>query len=224
MSRNTIGVFLLRSIVVCILLSGFLGCTNQQNINVVTLHEGSFTIKAELVNNKRNGKTEIYDSLGKLASVQNYKDDFMSGLCINYFPSGVVSDSVHYEYDKPQRYWKHYDQDGRLKYITYFYFGLKYGPDLWYRKDRVLERFRFYDFDGNIIVESSYNNHGHIDSITKMALPIVLNKRKKMEFLWFNFSPICRKYLSLNIPTSSVFLIIKISSRNCPTFREVISL
>jgi antitoxin component YwqK of YwqJK toxin-antitoxin module len=179
MSHNTIRVSFLRRISVCILLFGFWGCTNQQNFSVATLHEGSFTIKAEFVNNKRNGKTEIYDSLGKLVGVQNYKDNLMSGLCIHYYPSGVVSDSVHYECDKPQGYWKHYNKDGSLKYITYFYFGLRFGPELWYRKDRVLENFTFFDFDGHALVECSYNSHGHIDSITKMALPIVLDEKEK---------------------------------------------
>lgn len=47
-------------------------------------------------NHMRNGKTEIYEWEGKLASVVNYKDDLKSGLAADYYSNRFVADSGYY--------------------------------------------------------------------------------------------------------------------------------
>jgi hypothetical protein len=155
------------------------GCQIGNDEKIEVLHEGRFVAKARFVHGRRNGKTEIYDSSGKLTGILNYKNDSLSGICIHYFPNGVVSDSVRYQCDKSQGYWRHYNKEGDLSRITYFYFGLQFGPDLWYRKDNILETFYFRNFEKEPLVECLYNAQGNLDSIKKMDLKVVLEDKDK---------------------------------------------
>ena len=157
----------------------FGGCRHRARETNRTFQEGSFTIKARFVDGRRSGRTEVIDSLGRLTGVLNYNNDSMSGICIHYFSDGVVSDSVMYRCDKPQGYWRHYAPDGDLRHINYFYFGLQFGPDLWYYKDRILKSFSFLDFEREPIVECTYNTHGNLDSIRKMDLKVILTDKEK---------------------------------------------
>jgi len=155
------------------------GCTNSTRESIETLHEGSFIVKAKFVDGRRNGRSEMYDSAGHLSGVLNYRNDSLSGICIHYFLNGVVSDSVMFINDKPQGYWKHYDQNGDLRYITYYYYGLQFGPEISYYKDRILKSFNFLNFEREPIVECSYNTHGNLDSIEKFDLKVVLREKEK---------------------------------------------
>jgi len=156
-----------------------IGCNDKNGESVKILHEGSYIIKAKLVNGKSNGKTEFYDSSGKLTGFINYKDDEKWGMCVHYFPNGIVSDSVEYVCDKEQGYWRHYDQRGVRSHFSYFYFGLQFGPDLWFDKDTILRNYNFLNFERQPIVECTYNRYGHLDSIVKMDLTLFVEEREK---------------------------------------------
>jgi hypothetical protein len=172
-----------RSITMVIIMLELVGCGDSASRKINISHQGSYTIKESTANNMRNGKTEIYDQEGKLASVVNYKDDLKSGFSVDYYSNGVMADSGHYEFNKRQRYWKYYREDGRLLHVIYYYFGLQFGPSIWYQSDgavdKVLRNFKFFDFDGHCIAECYYNKHGNIDSITNFALPIELDSLQK---------------------------------------------
>lgn len=169
--------------VFCLSLSLFalISCANNPKEKIEVIREGPFIVHARSVDGKREGKTEIFDSLGKLSGVTNYKDDRLSGVCIHYFSNGTISDSVHYEYDKPQGYWKHYNQEGALRHITYFYFGLQFGPDIWYQpdQDKVLKSFTFLDFERRPVLECSFNTHGNLESIDRFEMPMTLEQKEK---------------------------------------------
>jgi hypothetical protein len=163
------------------------GCSANSKESIKTLHEGSYTVKAKFVNGKRNGETEFYDNSGKLTGIINYRDDEKWGICKHYFPNGRISDSVMYVCDKPQGYWRHYDQTGQPTHFSYFYFGLQYGPDLWYGKDTVLRDFYFLNFERQPIVECTYNQHGYLDSIVKVDLTLHVEEREKNGTPLFKF-------------------------------------
>jgi hypothetical protein len=162
-------------------------CNTQIGESVKIFHDGSYTIKARYIDGRRNGKTEFYDNSGHLTGVVNYKDDAKWGMCIHYYSNGVVSDSILYECDKPKGYWRHYDQAGEPTHFSYYYFGLQYGPELWYDKDTVLRTYKFLDFEKQAILECSYNSRGHIEAIKNIALPISLEERKKNGVDMFDF-------------------------------------
>lgn len=171
--------FVRPNILIYLSLFALTGCVNKSQEKTEYFHEGSFIVKARFVDGKREGVTEVYDSSKKLTGILHYKGGILSGTCIHYFSNGVVADSIHYESDKPQGYWRHYNQDGSLKHITYFYFGLQFGPDLWYQQDNVLKNFCFLDFERRTILASSYDSRGHINLIDSIALPIMLDKKEK---------------------------------------------
>ena len=155
------------------------GCTSDHQESIRVTHQGTFTIKARLVDGRSNGKTEFYDQSGKLTGIINYKDDQKWGICIHYYANGVVSDSVNYVCDKEQGYWRHYDVAGTPTHFSYYYFGLQFGPDLWYDKDTVLKKYYYYNFERQPIVECNYDRYGHLDSIVKTDLTVMVEERKK---------------------------------------------
>jgi hypothetical protein len=143
-------------------------CTNHMRIK--TFREGSYTVKATYVDSARNGPTWLYDSLGRLMRVSNFKDGSLNGTTIHYYPNGAVSDSVEYKCDKKYGYLWKYNKDGSLHEISYWYFDLQYGPYLAYQKDNILKTFSFVDFGKNTIAVSYYNTHGNLDSIEPLTL------------------------------------------------------
>ena len=156
------------------------GCINKDKEKIEIIHEGPYTVKARYIDGKREGKTEIYDSTGKLGGIVNYKNDLKSGITVHYFPNGVVSDSVEYVYDKPQGYWRHYNDDGSPRHINYYYFGLEFGPDAYYEaRDSVMRTFYFLNFERHPIVECSYDRHGNLDSIKKVELQFIVEAKEK---------------------------------------------
>lgn len=162
-------------------------CVNRSNERIETLHEGSYVVKARYVDGRRDGKTEVYDSSGKLGGVVNYKDGLKSGTSIHYFSNGIVADSVRYECGKEQGYWRHFFPNGEPRHINYYYYGLEFGPDLWYDKDTILRTFQFLDFERHPIVICSYNEHGNIDSLKKIDLTIMLEEKEKNGVPLFHF-------------------------------------
>jgi len=164
---------------VSLLLLSLSGCNEKNSESVKVFHEGSYTIRAKFVNGKSNGETQYYDNSGKLTGIINYRDDEKWGICRHYFPNGSISDSVEYVCDKEQGYWRHYDQNGNPTHFAYYYFGLQYGPDLWYDKDKVLRYFNFLNFERQPIVECIYNRHGYLDSIVKVDLTVYVDEREK---------------------------------------------
>lgn len=155
------------------------GCTSNNQVKIETSHEGSSTIKARYTNGMRNGRTEIYDGSGHLRGIRTYKNDSLSGISIDYFSNGIMSDSLTYVCGKPQGYWAHYYQDGNFRHIAYYYFGLQFGPDIWYRRDDILKSFSFLNFEKEPIVECTYNTHGNLDSIIKMDLKVILTDEEQ---------------------------------------------
>ena len=185
------------------------GCSSNGREKTETLHEGSYTAKARFVDGRRNGTTELYDNSGRLNSILNYKNDLLSGICIHYFPNGIVADSVMYAYDKPQGYWRHFKEDGDLVHTTFFYFGLRFGPDLWYYKDHILKSFDFLNFEREPIVECIYNTHGNLDSIKKFDLKVMLTDKEK------NGSQLVEFFAYLpRIPLTEDFYSIGIADKN----------
>lgn len=164
---------------ISLLLLSLNSCNTNKGESIRVLHEGSYTIKARFINGRSNGKTEYYDDSGKLTGIINYRDDEKWGMSIHYYTNGVVSDSVMYVCDKSQGYWRHYDQVGRPTHFSYFYFGLQFGPDLWYDKDSVLRNYYFLNFERQPIVECTYNRYGHLDSIVKVDLTVIVDERIK---------------------------------------------
>jgi len=162
-----------------LLLLSLNSCTTPNGESIKIFHEGSYTIKARLINGKSNGKTEYYDNSGNLTGILNYRDDEKWGVCKHYYSNGVVSDSVEYVCDKEQGYWRHYDRAGSPTHFGYFYFGLQYGPDLWYDTNKVLRKFNFLNFERQPIVECTYNRYGYIDSIIKVDLTVIVDQREK---------------------------------------------
>jgi antitoxin component YwqK of YwqJK toxin-antitoxin module len=77
-------------------------CTNHRWIK--TFREGSYTVKANYVDSERNGPTWLYDSLGKLMRIANYKDGVLNGTTTHYYPNGIVADSVEYKCGKEYGY------------------------------------------------------------------------------------------------------------------------
>jgi len=164
---------------ICLSIITLTACVNKSTEKIQILHEGSFTVKARFVGYKREGLTEVYDSSNKLTGILHYENDALSGVCIHYFANGAVSDSVNYKCNKERGYWRHFYPDGSPRHINYYYFGLQFGPDLWYDKDTVLRSFKFLDFERHPLLECLYNRHGHIDSIANIALPISLTEKEK---------------------------------------------
>ena len=169
-----------RHLKVCLSILTLTGCINKNKEKMEILHEGLFTVKARSVDGKREGKTEIYNSAGKLGGIVNYKNDLKSGMTVHYFPNGVVSDSIEYVCEKPQGFWRHYNDDGSPLHTNYYYFGLEFGPDAYYNnRDSVLSSFYFLNFERNHIVECSYDLHGNLDSIKKLNLQLVVEEKNK---------------------------------------------
>lgn len=155
------------------------GCTSKNGESIRIFHEGSYTIKSRFVNGRSNGKTEYYDSSGQLTGIINYRDDEKWGISKHFYPNGAVSDSVEYVCDKEQGYWRHYDQSGTPTHFSFFYFGLQFGPDLWYDKDKVLRNYYFLNFERQPIAECTYDRYGHLDSIIKMEPTVIFDERNK---------------------------------------------
>jgi len=164
---------------ICLVLLALQGCVNKGSEKVIILHEGSYIVKARYVNGVRNGKSEIYDSVGALTGTLTYRNSILSGPCVHYFRNGVVSDSVNYECDKEQGYWRHFFPNGDPRHINYYYYGLEFGPNLWYDKDTILRTYQFLDFERDPIVICSYDNHGNFDSVKKFDLRVMLEDREK---------------------------------------------
>jgi hypothetical protein len=203
--------------IACLSMLFLAGCNSRNKEKTEILHEGSFTVKARFVDGKREGKTEIYKNSGKLAGTVNYKNDLMWGMTIHYFPNGVVSDSVEYVCDKPQGYWRHYNEDGSPRHFNYYYFGLEFGPDLWYdNRDSVMRTYYFLDFERQPIVECSYDRHGNLDSVKKIDLNFVLEDREK------DSVPMIRVFAFLpKIPLAEQSYSIGIAENNKPIGIEV---
>lgn len=163
----------------CVAIMTLTGCVAKSKEKIEILHEGSYTVKATFVGDKRMGLTEVYDSSKKLTGILHYENDLLSGTCIHYFTNGSISDSVNYKCDKEQGYWRHFYPNGEPRHINYYYYGLQFGPDLWYEKGTILRTFQFLDFERHPIVKSFYNKYGHIDSISDMALPIMLEEKER---------------------------------------------
>jgi hypothetical protein len=130
-------------------------------------------------------------------------------MCIHFFPNGRVSDSVRYVFDKPEGYWLFYTPEGELRHATYFYSGLQFGPEIWYRKDEVLKTFRFLNFEREPIVECTYNTHGNLDSIEKIDLKPVLTEKVSSR------APVVEFFTYLpQIPLTNVFYSIGVADKN----------
>lgn len=155
-----------------ILLSFFLSCTDKHEMKKIKI--GNYFVKANFIDNNNkivDGKAYFYDSLGNLYNVSMYDKGMRAGISINYYPNRVVSDSIQFICDKEHGYRRFYDTNGFSEYTSYYYFGLRFGPELIYKNNR-LTKLLFRDFDRNIIAECNYDSIGRIDSIAEFKMEI----------------------------------------------------
>jgi hypothetical protein len=91
-----------------------------------------------------------------------------------------VADSVKFICDKENGYWKYYDSNGNNVYQNYYYFSLRYGPELIYENNR-LRHYRFSNFNRLVSVECFYDSLENLDSIGLFKMDLTIN-----EFLYEN--------------------------------------
>ena len=172
-----------------------LSCSNHRTIR--TIKEGSFVVKANYIDSLRDGPTMVYNDSNRLLSVTNYKNGTREGISKHFFHNGIVADSVQYKCDREYGFFTHFNQDGTIRHVNYSYFGLDYGPDLWYVKS-VLKTFSFSDFGKEVIAKAIYKDNGELDSI------IMFNPSVSMQSMERNGKPMLRLFALLpHIPDAN---------------------
>jgi antitoxin component YwqK of YwqJK toxin-antitoxin module len=163
-------------------------CSNHRTIKNVK--DGSFIVKANYMDSLRDGPAMVYNDSNELLSITNYKNGSREGISKHFFHNGLVADSVQYKGDREYGFFTHFNQDGTIRHTNYRYFGLDYGPDLWY-DNSVLKTFSFIDFGKEVIAKAIYRDNGELDSI------IMFNPSVSMQSVERNGKPMLRLFALL---------------------------
>jgi hypothetical protein len=162
--------FLLAYIGLCVLFV----CACQNRNGLKRIDKGKYIVEAIFSKDSiMNGNSSYYSKEGKLLNTTMYKDGMKNGISINYFPNGLVSDSVEFKCGKEVGYWRYFDVAGKKQYADYYYYGLQYGPELIYESDK-LHKFLFSDLNRKVIVNCFYNSLGNLDSIGWFSMNFVV--------------------------------------------------
>ena len=154
----------------------FLSC-NEKRIKIERIK--NFTVQASFLDhNVIDGKARYFDSLGRLVNISTFSKGIRNGVNINYYPNGIVSDSVEYIFDKENGYWTYFDTSGIIGYSDYYYFGLGFGPTTWYENGQ-LQKYQFRDFNHKVIAEGKYTEHSKLDSIQGFHMNLCVTKVSK---------------------------------------------
>ena len=81
---------------------------------------GKISVKAPLVDQKKNGIAKYYSIDGKIAMEFTYKNDLRCGEFIQYFPDGKIMRKGYFENDHPIGSETFYDKNFNIIKIVYF--------------------------------------------------------------------------------------------------------
>jgi len=154
-----------------------LSCTNRNTVKRIKVN--NYFVEGNFINgNTIDGNAKYYDSVGVLYNITTYDKGIKSGISIDYYPNGTVSDSVSFFCGKETGYWNRYDSIGSRVYANFYYCGLPYGPELLFKRNKLIHYY-FTDFDRNTIVRCNYDSLGQIDSIGEFKMMFTLKSLER---------------------------------------------
>ena len=169
----------------------FIACSNRQSAKRKKFKK--YYVEANFINDKIiDGEARFYDSAGILYNVSNYQNGKKNGVFINYYPNGNISDSVRYISDKEFGYWVHYDSMGNNEYGNYYYYGLQFGPELFFKGNKF-HKFMFSDLNRRVLVEYYYDSKKGVDTNILFKMQFTLNAvvfENKQVLSLFGYLPI----------------------------------
>jgi hypothetical protein len=155
------------------ILTIHIGCSSNHGMKRIKVD--NTYVEAKFIDGTTiDGKAIYYDSLGEMYNITTYKNGTKEGTSINYYPNKKVSDSVEYKSGKESGYWKYYDQQGNNVYGNFYYYGLRFGPELIF-ENKKLKRFLFSDLNRRNIIACKFDSVGKIDTGMRFTMQFSLN-------------------------------------------------
>jgi hypothetical protein len=152
----------------------FFSC-NTKNNKAKRVKSGKYTIEAKFINDTIiDGKAIYYDSTNTLSSIVSYNMGLKSGPTVNFYPNGIVSDSLYYSNGVLNGGAFMFDSAGNLMRVKYSYYGLPVGHYYVFESGKII-KYYFSDFEKNDLVVCKYDSSGRC-RLNKFNLNPVLSE------------------------------------------------
>jgi len=151
----------------------FYSCTNFNSDTKKKFHS-YYIVASENKNGNFDGIARYYNYDDKLISFINYVDGVKHGKATNYFINNNIKDSFEYHFGNPHGYWYHFDSLGKLNAITYYYHGIKFGPE--YLISDTINKFYFSDFGKYDLVYAEFDPINGLSSLDLYKMKINVRK------------------------------------------------
>ena len=171
----------------------YISCGCQQGSKIEYRTVGSYKLKATYsADNILEGKAEVYDLSDRLLNISNYDRGLKNGISIDYNFDGSILDSVTFVYGKEYGYKKYIDSTGKITYKNYYYFGLPYGPEIFYYQGKII-KYLFNDFNKETLVRCNYDSLETLNNVDFFYMKFIstdmIKNEKKVKNL-FGFTPL----------------------------------
>ncbi len=148
-------------------LSLITGCTSNGKTERKELD--NLIVEAHFDNDTTiDGVAKYYDHSNRLASLVNYNHGVKYGPSVNYYPSGIIRDSMLFFDNKKHGEAYHYDSLGRVSWSDYQFYGIKVGPSVFYKKGEI-DKYLFTDFNKNDLLIVEYDSNGSVRNLSALS-------------------------------------------------------
>jgi hypothetical protein len=150
---------------IAVILFSLLGC-NRKNRSI-TIDENTIA-QGDIGNDSSyNGLIKFYEKGSNiLLSEQYYLNNVQNGTTKDYYPNGILKDSLNYIGGEENGDAFFYDSKGNLQTKNYYYYGLRVGGSTIYSNNKPQD-YLFYSFDNDLLFKLDYDSIGtnRIDDI-----------------------------------------------------------
>jgi len=150
---------MIRVVYSLITVSIFFSCNNRE-LKYSRKKIGDKLYEAHFLNDSLiEGEAKIYKD-DKLIAIEHYNHSVKNGPAISFYSKGNIYDSLSFSKGLENGYYYVYDSSGNLAYVSYYFNGLKVGPEIYYHNGKVRQYF-FNSFEKANVYYNSYDSLGN---------------------------------------------------------------